>query len=116
MWLTRPGVTAGVTAHLQSHPDYSLKSNRESGYGRYDYLILSRVPEKPTLLMEFKRVRLPEGEKTSSIDEELEKVAKQALNQIETKAYYAEAKQHGSQHIIKLALAFCGKRFKLLYA
>lgn len=111
------GFMTGLTAHLQSHPNYVLKSNRESGYGRYDYLILSCVPEKPTLLMEFKRIRLPEAKKLSSvqIDETLGKAAKQALSQIEEKAYGAEIKQHGNSNVIKIALAFCGKRFKLVY-
>ncbi len=112
------GFMTGLTAHLQSHPAYELKSNKESGYGRYDYFILSKDPKKLSLLMEFKRVKFARTEQPAveRIEEALDEAAQQGLAQIEEKAYYAEAKQRGSQSILKLALAFCGKRFKLLHA
>jgi len=112
------GFMTGLTAHLQSHPAYELKSNKESGYGRYDYFILSKDPKKPSLLMEFKRVKFARTEQPAieRIEEALDEAAQQGLAQIEEKAYYAEAKQRGSQSILKLALAFCGKRFKLVCA
>ncbi len=112
------GFMTGLTAHLQSHPAYELKSNKESGYGRYDYFILSKDPKKLSLLMEFKRVKFARTEQPAveRIEEALDEAAQQGLAQIEEKAYYAEAKQRGSQSILKLALAFCGKRFKLVCA
>jgi hypothetical protein len=111
------GLMTGLTAHLQSHPDYQLKSNRESGHGRYDYFILSHIVEKPTLLMEFKRVSFSEPGKpsTEQINAALEQAAQEALKQIEDKAYDTEAKQYGHQKMIKMAIAFYGKRFKLIY-
>ncbi len=109
------GFMTGLTAHLQSHPDYEVRSNRENGYGRYDYLIYSRIADKPTILMEFKRLRFPANQKPSSaqIDEELEKAAQDALDQIEKKAYFTKAPHQKNQKIIKLGMAFYGKHFKL---
>jgi hypothetical protein len=108
------GFMTGLTAHLQSHPDYELKSNRESGDGRYDYLILSRVPEKPTLLMEFKRVHFTDIEKPAleQVDAALEKAANEALEQMEAKAFDTGMKNH---QLIKIVIAFCGKQFKPTY-
>jgi Predicted AAA-ATPase/PD-(D/E)XK nuclease superfamily len=109
------GFMIGLTAHIQVNPDYELKSNRESGYGRYDYLILSRTPDKPSLLMEFKQLKLESKRSIKQIDVALEQLADEALIQIESKAYDAEIKQLGHGKIIKIAIAFCGKRFKLKY-
>ncbi len=110
------GFMIGLTAHIQFHRNYCLKSNRESGQGRYDYLILSKDPNKPTLLMEFKRVRPNKTHSSSEVNDLLEKTAHEALAQIENKIYYQEAKQYGSQSIFTIALAFCGKQFKLVYS
>ncbi len=110
------GFMIGLTAHIQFHRNYCLKSNRESGQGRYDYLILSKDPNKPTLLMEFKRVRSNKTQSSSEVNDLLEKTAHEALAQIENKIYYQEAKQYGSQSILMIALAFCGKQFKLVYS
>ena len=50
------GFMIGITASLYGHRNYEIKSNRESGYGRYDYIIFSRDLEKPTIIFEFKKV------------------------------------------------------------
>ncbi len=108
------GFMIGLTAHIQAHPDYELRSNRESGYGRYDYLILSKDPRKPTLLIEFKQVHVSTKE-TKKIKATLEAAAQDALKQIEEKGYDREAHHCGCSNILKIAIAFCGKRFKLVY-
>ncbi len=110
------GFMIGLTAHTQFHPNYCLRSNRESGQGRYDYLILSKDSSKPTLLMEFKRVRPNKTHSSSEVNDLLEKTAHEALAQIENKIYYQEAKQYGNQSILMIAIAFCGKQFKLVYS
>lgn len=46
----------GVTATLYENTNYEICSNRESGYGRYDYMILSRNLSKPTLIIELKQL------------------------------------------------------------
>ncbi len=109
------GFMTGLTAHLQSHPAYELKSNKESGYGRYDYFILSKDPKKPSLLMEFKRVSVSKMDTLETIEALLETAAQAALKQIEEKAYDREAQHCGCSTLLKIAIAFCGKRFKLVY-
>lgn len=108
------GFMIGMTASLYGRSDYETKSNRESGYGRYDYLILSRNLDKPTILFEFKKVSLPEG-KLLDAKTILNKSAQEALTQINTKAYLAEVKQRGIKNILKIGISFSGKRFGLAY-
>ncbi len=93
-----------------------LLSNRESGYGRYDYLILARDPNKLSILLEFKQVVLSTGKKESEeIQNMLNKAAQEALQQINNQAYFAELKQRNLTNILKIGLAFSGKRFGIAY-
>lgn len=96
----------GLTVGVSKHPDYLPKSNRESGDGRYDYLILNK---KLTIIMEFKVVN---KKKDSQI---LKKTAQEALKQIDEKKYMTEAIQHGAKKILKIGIAFSGKRFSLAH-
>jgi PD-(D/E)XK nuclease superfamily len=108
------GLMIGLTASLYARNDYETKSNRESGYGRYDYMILSRNLDKPTILFEFKKVSLPENKlKESKVI--LDKSAQEALKQIDTRAYLAEVKQRGIKNILKIGISFSGKRFGIAY-
>jgi hypothetical protein len=110
------GLMIGLTASLHGHPNYDIKSNRESGYGRYDYIIISRNPEKLTVILEFKKVDLPENKKSSAKSIAiLDKAAKEALQQIDNQAYLAELKQQGKKNILKIGIAFCGKRFSVMH-
>ena len=43
----------------------------------------------------------------------LEEAAKEALHQINQKRYLAEVEKRGCTHILKIGIAFCGKRFKM---
>jgi hypothetical protein len=108
------GFMIGMTASLYSRPNYETKSNRESGYGRYDYMILSRDVNKPTILFEFKRVDLSEN-KSSDAKTILHQSAQEALNQINTQSYLSELQQRGIKHILKIGIAFSGKRFGMVY-
>ena len=107
------GFMVGATASLFHHKNYEIKSNRESGYGRYDYMIYSHDLSKPTLLLEIKRVKKPEKMSSDDLDKILTETAKQALTQITQQSYLSEAKQRGRTHILKVGLAFCGKHFQI---
>ncbi|MEI8295873.1 MAG: PD-(D/E)XK nuclease domain-containing protein, partial [Alphaproteobacteria bacterium] len=107
------GMMIGLTASLAGHKDYELRSNRESGRGRYDYLIISRNPEKLSILLEFKQVTLPTNKKDS--DTILKKAAEEALVQIDAHGYVSELKQRGLNKILKIGIAFNGKRFELAH-
>ncbi len=105
------GFMIGATASLYHNANYEIKSNRESGYGRYDYMIFSHDENKPTILIELKRV----PKDTPHLDQALEQAAQHALEQMELQNYAAEATQRGRTKILQIGLAFSGKRFKLLW-
>jgi hypothetical protein len=103
------GLMLGLTASLHSDPNYEIKSNRESGSGRYDYIIFAKDANKPSILFEFKRVK----DDSKNRNEILEKTAIEAVYQISKNGYIAELKQRGAKEVIKIGLAFCGKHFKI---
>jgi hypothetical protein len=77
------GFMVGATASLYYNKNYEIKSNRESGYGRYDYMIYSHDVSKPTILIEIKRVKKSEKMSLEDLEKILAETAKQALTQIE---------------------------------
>jgi hypothetical protein len=86
---------------------HAVKSNRESGYGRYDVMIIPHDKSKPSIIIEFKRIDLPDKET-------LEQIAQEALQQIEDKQYEQELRDLGFTNIIKLGIAFQGKQVLVL--
>lgn len=106
----------GLTTSLGETQSYEIRSNRQSGYGRYDYLILSRDPKKLSIVFEFKQVDIPAGKKDpEQIKNVLDKMAHEALEQIEKQAYFVEVQQRGLTNILKIGLAFSGKQFGMAY-
>ena len=81
---------------------HEIKSNRESGYGRYDISIIPRDPHKIGYVIEFKTIDTEEGETVES-------AAESALKQIEDKKYETELLERGIKNIKKLAIVFNGK-------
>lgn len=86
--------------------DYWIKSNRESGFGRYDVLIIPKNKNKKGLIIEFKKVDKYENE---TIDTALSA----ALKQIENKKYESELLDMGIKDIVKIGIAFKGKEVKI---
>lgn len=86
--------------------DYIIRSNRESGYGRYDVVMEPRDKTKTAVILEFKVIAGDEGEHN------LNEAADNALKQIEDKRYDTELIANGisSDRILKYGLAFEGKR------
>ena len=81
---------------------HEIKSNRESGYGRYDISIIPRNPHNVGYVIEFKTIDTEEGETVES-------AAQSALKQIEDKKYETELVEKGIKNIKKLAIVFNGK-------
>jgi len=81
-------------------PACQVKSNRESGYGRYDIMIIPADPEKLGYIIEFKKVRK---------NETVESAVESALKQIEERKYETELKERGIETYKKLAVVFNGK-------
>ncbi len=86
--------------------DYILKSNRESGFGRYDVVMEPKDKTKPAVIMEFKVRSVKRGEKN------LEDAALNALKQIEDKKYESSLLASGipKENILKYGFAFEGKK------
>ena len=65
---------------VEQSENYEIRSNRESGFGRYDIMMIPKKNNLPAIVIEFK-VHNPRKEKT------LEDTAQTALKQIEEKNY-----------------------------
>jgi hypothetical protein len=102
----------GLTARIHGKPGYELKSNRESGNGLYDYIIFAEDKNKLSLIFEFKKIEA-DKKNSSEVETLLAHSAKKGVEQITQKNYIAELKQRGVTKILKIALAFCGKHFKM---
>jgi hypothetical protein len=81
---------------------YDVKSNRESGFGRYDVMLFPKNTDDLGIIMEFKKAAT--GGKVN-----LESVAQSAIKQIEEKKYAVELLERGVQRILYLGFAFSGK-------
>lgn len=93
------GMMLGFSVLLEGK--FHVKSNGESGHGRFDLAFFPRKEGVPGIILEFKTVK----------DEELlESAAKEALAQIEAKQYGAELQQQGIREVWKYGIAFCKKR------
>ena len=83
---------------------YEIRSNRESGYGRYDVMLIPKTKENDGIILEFK---VKESEEKT-----LEETVQTALAQIEAKKYDAELLELGvsKEHIRHYGFAFEGKK------
>ena len=93
---------------VDKRDDYIIKSNKESGFGRYDVMMIPRDTENrslPGLILEFKVIN-------HSIEKSLEETVKSALQQIEEKKYDTELLKAGvkKENIRHYGFAFEGKR------
>ena len=96
------GFVLGLMVDLSDR--YRLTSNRESGFGRYDVMLIPRREGIDGIIMEFK-VFNPRREK------DLEETAQNALNQIREKDYARELIENGvpEERIRAYGFAFRGK-------
>ncbi len=97
------GFMLGILAVLVSR--YHVRSNRESGYGRFDLAIFPKNKGQAGVLMEFK---------VAKTEAELQNEAEAALQQIEEMDYLAEFRAQGIENVWKYGIAFCGKKLKLV--
>lgn len=83
---------------------YLIRSNRESGYGRYDICMYPKKKDLPGIIIEFKVQNENAGEETLSDTADI------ALQQIEAKDYASDLKSEGVEDILKYGFAFAGKK------
>ncbi|AGM24099.1 AAA family ATPase [Fusobacterium animalis] len=98
------GLILGMILYLDSQ--YYVTSNKESGLGRYDVTIEPKNKNNKGYILEFK---------VTKNEEDLEKEAKQAIEQIISKKYDVSLKERDIKDIIILGVAFCGKLVKVSY-
>ena len=102
------GFVLGLLVELRD--SYEVKSNRESGYGRYDIMLVPRNNNAGNaVVLEFKVF-------DSELEESLEATAKSALKQIEEKDYDAELISMGipKERIRHYGFAFEGKKVLIM--
>jgi len=87
--------------------EYEVKSNKESGYGRYDVMLIPRDKTKLGIIIEFKRIK---DTAPKTIDEGVS----EALKQIAENKYEEELKDRDINNILKLAIVFKGKKVKII--
>jgi len=80
---------------------YQVKSNRESGLGRYDIMLIPKDKNQLGIVIEFKK---------TAPKETLELAATRALEQIKQKEYMHELKSLGIKHIKIIGIAFESKK------
>ena len=90
------GMMLGLCAVLGSQ--YKVRSNRESGLGRFDVELLPMMKEMPGFIFEFKH--------TKDINVDLDSLANSALRQIDDMKYDTELKDFGVKNIVKIGIAF----------
>ena len=85
---------------------YFVKSNRESGYGRYDIMLEPKEKDKNSFIIEFKI--------TENMDEKTVKnTVEEAKKQIEEKKYEGELKEKGFTNITEMVFVCNGKEIEI---
>lgn len=90
------GIMLGLCAVLGSQ--FKVRSNRESGLGRFDIELLPMVKGIPGFIFEFKH--------TKDINVDLDSLANSALKQIEDMKHDTELNDFGVEDIVKIGIAF----------
>ena len=86
---------------VQLRDDYYVKSNRESGYGRYDVALIPNKPGNPGVVFEFKSIR-PEQRSDKALDE--------AMDQLDALGYDTDLREAAASPVVKWGVVFDGKR------
>ena len=97
------GFMIGICAIFSNR--YYVRSNRESGYGRFDIQLEPMNKDLPGFIFELKFDRNPEAD--------LDALLEEAVGQIEKKRYDVELQSRGIKEIIKIGIAFAGRRVKI---
>ncbi len=92
--------------------DYLIKSNRESGKGRYDIMLIPNDKTKNGVVIEIKQIKEQfKKENKKDLRQRINKNIETALNQINKNKYYKELIDNKikEDNIIKVPIVFVGK-------
>jgi hypothetical protein len=84
-------------------PQYQVRSNRESGYGCHDVMLIPKDPRQTGFVFEFKKVN-------SKYDKMPKTAMKNALKQIQDRQYAVELRQAGVQKILGIGVVVHKKK------
>ena len=84
---------------------YLVYPNTESGYGRPDIILEALDKTKPSYILELKKAD----------EKNIERQSEKAVEQIENKKYDAVLERKGIRDIVKIGIAFNGKRAEFEY-
>ena len=98
------GLFLGMSLYLDEK--YIVRSNIESGLGRFDCSLEPKDKKKLGFIIEFK---------ATDDESKLEKVAEEAIQQMMDKKYDTVLEMTDTKEIIHIGIAFCGKQVKLKY-
>ena len=96
------GLMLGLCAWLEG--EYKVRSNRETGLGRADLLILPKQPGKAGAILELKSTR---------VGLSLETLIRQGERQLKKRLYAAELEASGASPLYRWIIAFDGKNLKV---
>jgi len=102
--------TLGLLAILSD--DYVISSNRESGEGRYDIVLIPRNSKDNGIIIEIKQIKnQQENEDITDFTDRINNKIDEALEQIERKKYYKTLLTHkiGLDKIKRVPIVFAGK-------
>jgi hypothetical protein len=94
---------------MQLRDRYQIDSNKQSGYGRYDILMIPKSTHDIGYVIEFKTF-------DQDFDAGIDAAAASALQQIEDRQYETELRRRGVTLIKKLAIVFKGQQVKIVEA
>jgi hypothetical protein len=92
--------------------DYIIKSNKESGEGRYDIMLIPHEKTRNGVVIEIKRIRKQKpDENDQDFINRINKHLEQARQQIDKNKYYKELIDYGisPENIVKVPIVFVGK-------
>ncbi|MEM8527208.1 MAG: AAA family ATPase [Bacteroidota bacterium] len=89
--------------------DYIIKSNRESGRGRYDILLLPKDKTRYGIIMELKQIS------NEATDNQINATLEEGLRQIQSNKYYKELEAQDIAERLEMAIVFVGKEAHLKY-
>ena len=99
------GVVLGLIVSFSD--TWQIRSNRESGFGRCDILMIPKNPDHFGIVMELKTHH-------SGLESDLKATAQRAMDQIEKRQYGRELSAQGATKILKMGIGFSGKSLELL--